>query len=338
MTIFAAACAGPHAAVPCGSASDCTRVAGGTCVPGGSASWCAYPCQCEGGLCYSDLAGDGLAGACVGGTSPDARGTSDGGVDGSPPDAKLGTWSAPSRVIPATTPSEARPVVSPDRKELYFTVQQSGSFLNDVEEITRVSTTDAWSTTESPVAAIDTSNASEYDATISEDGLELYFVRGGDLYFTKRSSTVAPWGSPTPIGYSGESPMLSDGGLTLYFYDTSASCAAGNCRAKLTRSSKSAAWGSRTDVVFPDGGTNVGYQYISVSADGLRLLLSDPLSQATAPVALSFRSSEASAWGPVQPVSALSLYTNIRSARWTWDESEMYLVIGGDLYVSTYQP
>ena len=64
--VGAAACGGPHNAVQCGSALDCTRDPGGECVTASTGNeWCAYPCQCPSGLCFSDLAGDGLGNTCV---------------------------------------------------------------------------------------------------------------------------------------------------------------------------------------------------------------------------------------------------------------------------------
>ncbi|MCW5806619.1 MAG: hypothetical protein KIT31_29920 [Deltaproteobacteria bacterium] len=53
--------------VPCIDDASCDLMAGGTCIPGPSERWCAYPDpSCPDGLRYSELdVGDGVSGACV---------------------------------------------------------------------------------------------------------------------------------------------------------------------------------------------------------------------------------------------------------------------------------
>lgn len=77
--VGAAACGGPHNAVECGSALDCTREPGGECVTASTGNdWCAYPCECPSSLCFSDLAGDGLGNTCV------PQQPADAGIDAGP--------------------------------------------------------------------------------------------------------------------------------------------------------------------------------------------------------------------------------------------------------------
>jgi hypothetical protein len=76
------------------------------------------------------------------------------------------------------------------------------------------------------------SSASDTSACLSADGLELYFVSerpggfgAGDLWVSTRQSVEDPWGAPTNLGatvnspYADCYPSLSSDGLTLYFSD-----------------------------------------------------------------------------------------------------------------------
>lgn len=69
--------------------------------------------------------------------------------------------------------------------------------------------------------------ANEDDVTLSSDGLEMFFAvadaNGKDLYYTSRSSPVAPWAAPAmklpfdTTDFSEETPRLSADDRTLYF-------------------------------------------------------------------------------------------------------------------------
>lgn len=96
LVLAAGACGNQRPSVECRDSTDCSRFAGGVCHTAPlDNQWCAYPCNCSTGLCYSDLnVGDGLAGMCV-------EGGPDGGVDGN-----VGVDSAVA--VDATTPTDAR--------------------------------------------------------------------------------------------------------------------------------------------------------------------------------------------------------------------------------------
>lgn len=126
---------------------------------------------------------------------------------------------------------EAGPYVSADGLCLYFNSTRSGGYGNhDLWVTTRKTVLDPWGT---PVNLGPTVNSSSNDgpASISANGLELYFSShrsGGqgnlDLWVAKRETTSDPWGTPENLGptvnsfWIDWSPSISSDGLTLYMH------------------------------------------------------------------------------------------------------------------------
>jgi hypothetical protein len=107
---------------------------------------------------------------------------------------------------------------------------------------------------------------------------------------------------------------------------------------RATRTDAESAWTYVSLTRFPAG----DYSDVQVSGDGLRVLLSNPTTPASAPVAVACRSSTSGDWGPAYALEEFRTSTNIRFARWSWDRSEMYFEVYEssqfDLYVSRYTP
>lgn len=328
--MFVTGCLSP-ANVQCIENANCNRFTGGICTMNALTrnQWCTYPDpNCAGGRRWSDLSvGDGVSGTCV----DPSLGAMDAGID-----ADTRRWSQPTMIFSmATSFDEGVPVISPDRRELIMGgPQQAGSLLGDVYFYSRVLTSEPWDPSLRRLDAVNTTQASEYPSCISSEGLELIFTRAGELFSVHRSSTVAPWETPMPLGFRGSIATLTSDDLTIYYDDVTVSCPTGKCRQKRTRSSRASSWSAPVTVSFPDGG---GYQMLDIAADELSIILSAPITPALAPVAITTRPSTVAPWGDVNPISELSIYSKIRGAQRNWTGDEMYLAIGDiswELYLS----
>ena len=165
------------------------------------------------------------------------------------------------------------PSISSDGLELYFgSARPGGSGDWDLWVSTRTTTEDEWG---APVNLGSTVNSpvEEGEASISADGLELYFASnrsggsgGQDLWVSKRATADEPWGTPENLGsivnssYNERYPSVSADGLELYF----------NCNRDwglyvTRRATKDEPWGA--PVVVP------GYMiWPNISSDGSVLL------------------------------------------------------------------
>ncbi len=332
--LFSVAVVAPAAGCPstnpieCRDNTSCDLSAGGICTvaPSGS-QWCAYPDPaCPGGFRYSDFhTGDDVAGTCVMvGDDVDA------GVD-----APAGAWSEPVALeLNDPMQPESGANVTPNGLELYFAAPQApGSFFGDIFYVTRTGTSFAWGTSRMPVAAVN-SGQTEGGAVVSADGLEMYLGRAGSLFVSKRATLGSAWGAPTAIGINGSSPDILADGRTMYYRGDAASCPVDLCMVKLTRAGAALPWGDPVVEPVNDGGS---YQIADISGDGLRVLLSAPSRLGVAPVAIATRVNRTAPWSAAAPIAELAVYTAINSARWSWDEREMYLGFftgAQDIYVS----
>jgi uncharacterized protein (TIGR02246 family) len=144
-------------------------------------------------------------------------------------------WGEPVNLGPIVNSStaESGPSISHDGLTLYFSDYDDprpGGFGGvDLWVTTRPTKDDEWG---EPVNLGATVNTSDYDidASISSDGLELYFMSnctGGygsfDLLVTTRATTEDDWGTPVNLGPTVNSadvehcPTISADGLTLFF-------------------------------------------------------------------------------------------------------------------------
>ena len=150
-------------------------------------------------------------------------------------------WGPPVKLSPPiNSPAyEGDPSLSPDDLELYFNgalptfvgaPQRSGGYGDsDLWVSMRATKVDSWA---EPVnlGPVVNSSAFEGDASLTADGLEMFFGSnrsGGhgdvDLYVTMRATTDDPWGPPENLGspvnttYWDCDPGISPDGLTLLF-------------------------------------------------------------------------------------------------------------------------
>jgi hypothetical protein len=139
------------------------------------------------------------------------------------------------------------------------------------------------------LGSIINSPSSDYGACMSADGLELYFTServGGfgaaDLWVSTRQSENEPWGAPTNIGPTINSPhnecypSLSSDGLTLYFSDYySGSPRPGGLGAgdiwMTTRASRSAPWDEPLNLGTPINSSALDMSP-AISGDSLTLI------------------------------------------------------------------
>jgi len=153
-------------------------------------------------------------------------------------------------------------VLSPDGLELYFGSERSGGYGGeDIWVSKRASAQDAWSPPVNVGAQVNTSAGYEKPASISADGLTLYFdsnAPGGygneDLYVTTRATKDSPWGPSVnlgPIVNSPEgdaSPVISPDDLELYFTSYRLGGYGGWDTWVSTRASTSAPWSTPVSV------------------------------------------------------------------------------------------
>jgi hypothetical protein len=169
-------------------------------------------------------------------------------------------WETPINLGPiVNSPSyEYNPVISPDGLSLYFMSSRPGGFgLGDIWVSTRPVSNDPW---REPVnlGSMINSPASETRATLSADGLELYFCASGrtgghgdsDLWVATRATGDDVWSTPialpTPLNtpqYDGQ-PAISVDGLLLIFRSKREGGIGANDMWMSTRPTKTDAWGT----------------------------------------------------------------------------------------------
>ena len=126
--------------------------------------------------------------------------------------------------------SEGAPSIAADGLSLYFASDRPGGQGNyDIWVAKRASPADAWS---EPVNLGPAVNTPDFEAfqSVSAEGLELYFTRGGHRggnYVALRSSPQDPWQTPVKLNIAINSetaedwaPLISFDGLTLYWIST----------------------------------------------------------------------------------------------------------------------
>jgi len=201
-------------------------------------------------------------------------------------------WSAPIN-LGSTVNSlygELGPRISPDGLSLFFSSHRpGGSGDYDIWMTTRATTQDSWTT---PVNLGSVVNSQDYDhcATISPDGLELFFASSReadygltDIWVSTRATREDDWGEPINLGptintsgNNGTSTISSDE-LELYF--TSANRPGGHGSNDIwvsTRETKHSKWGPAINLGPP---VNTAHEefFPMLSADGLSLFFSSGL-------------------------------------------------------------
>jgi len=140
-------------------------------------------------------------------------------------------WGEPVILGPEINSSseDGLPQISPDGLELYFYSKRPGGYGGCDIWVTRRSTlSDPWGAAVNLGPPIN-SSAHEGTATITSDGLEIFFSRsysaaaGFDLWSARRTTRDEPWGTPSSLGSpvnssaSETAPCISADGLVLLF-------------------------------------------------------------------------------------------------------------------------
>ncbi|MDT8302046.1 MAG: protease inhibitor I42 family protein [Sedimentisphaerales bacterium] len=190
-------------------------------------------------------------------------------------------------VFEAPLKSLTAPSLSADGLSLYFDSDQpGGSGGTDICVSTRKSVSDPWG---APVNLGPSVNSSALDmaASVSADGLELYFgsLRPGgsgdwDIYVTTRTNPSEPWSTAVNLGpavnsvaYDGH-PCISPDGLSLFITSTR-SGGYGDWDIWMTRRvTRDDNWGIPVNLG-PNFNTSAGEAEVSLSSDGRTLYFSD---------------------------------------------------------------
>jgi hypothetical protein len=180
------------------------------------------------------------------------------------------------------------------------------------------------------------------DPELCATGLELFFRRSvpedpmSGVWTATRPTVDDNFAPPQSLGIDGYSPTISGDGLTLYYVTTTAPMMVKS----VSRTSIGGLWGSPIDVV----ATN--YHAIDISADELRLLMSDgPNAFPDPPVVFVERESKLLPFGSPRPLDELSIAGDEGSSKggsWNRNDTVIYLALdlptgqgGTDVYVSS---
>ena len=141
-------------------------------------------------------------------------------------------WEVPVSIgLPVNSPTPDSPSsISADGLSLYFDGGRAGGYgWADIWVARRATIDDPWGEPENLGPTINTEDH-DAQASISSDGLVLFFfclrpenIGGGDLWYTRRTTTSDPWGPPVNLGDTVNSsvsenyPCVSADGRILYF-------------------------------------------------------------------------------------------------------------------------
>jgi hypothetical protein len=180
---------------------------------------------------------------------------------------------------------EGHGCISADGLELYFLSEnRPGGFGNyDLWVTTRATKADKWGIPVNIGPTVNSSSQVPHGATISSDGLSLYFASnraGGsgswDLWVTTRATLSDPWGPPVNLGstVNGSNadlyPSISSDGLLLFFDYGPASASGPDDIWVTRRATVSDSWGPPVNVG-PPVNTSADDGASNVSADGRTL-------------------------------------------------------------------
>jgi len=199
-------------------------------------------------------------------------------------------WGPPVNLGPTVnTPGfEGHGCISADGLELYFLSvnRPGGSGSNDLWVTTRATKADKWGIPVNLGPTVNSSSQVPHGATISSDGLSLYFASnraGGsgswDLWVTTRATLSDPWGPPVNLGSTVNSsnadiyPSISSDGLLLFF-DSGPAGGFGDYDLWVsTRKTTDDQWGTAVNLG-PPVNTSADDGAPNVSADGRTLYFS----------------------------------------------------------------
>lgn len=175
--------------------------------------------------------------------------------------------------------------LSTDGLSLFFSSRRSGGLEGyDIWVAARTTVSDDWNEAAKLGPTVNRADHSEWDPSISSDGLELYFSRGPattghDLYMTTRATPNDEWCTAVSLGETINSgaeewyPCISADGLSLYFSSTRAGGQGGQDLYITTRQTKNDAWNAPVNLgpLINRSSNDIAP---SITTDGLTLIFS----------------------------------------------------------------
>lgn len=291
-----------------------------------------------------DAAGATSDGARPDATRPDAADASMPADSGPASDApRPCTWGAPTILLNVNSSLiDAMPDVSDDGLTLYFTrlISERDS---DIYVATRLVNSQPFGTPER-LTELDDVNVFEDAPNISKTGTEIFYRKsvlespGSSIWTASRGSAAAKFTNAQSLGVDGYEPSITGDGLTLYYMAIEAPTVR-----KLTRPSIGAPWSAPADVM-----PSMGYGGLDISADGLKLVLSDgPARFLLPPVQVAERATTSAAFGALAPIPSLNVTGDTstgKAASFNADATQIYMEMilptgngGPDIYVASCQ-
>ena len=232
---------------------------------------------------------------------------------------------------------------SADGLEVYFESwggRPGGCGKVDLWVCKRASVEDDWGAPENLGPLVNSSEA-DMDASISADGLELYFHSGrpgghgqNDLYVTRRATRTSPWEAATNLGPPVNSleseffPAVSPDGLELYFESDRADGYGSYDFYVSTRATPNDSWGDPVNVG-PAVNSPAMDAWASLSPDGLLMVFGSDRPGGFGPWGDGYVARRASRSAPWQP--AVNLGPIINATPWnapkvSADGSALYII------------
>jgi hypothetical protein len=252
------------------------------------------------------------------------------------------TFGTPENLGPTVNSSsgDGSPSISADGLELYFGSLRGG--WSDIWVTRRKSIDDEWGEPVNLGSAVNNSAAWDSEASISADGLELYFASdrtggtgGYDLWVTRRATTNDAWGTPINLGPDINTSVddtdvcISADGLSLYIESYRNGGHGRNDLWVTNRATSSDPWGELVNLgSIVNSSASDGAP--SISADGLVLFFSDhpnprPGGHGSTDIWMMRRSTTSDPWGePINLGPTVNSSSNDQGPNISSDGSTLY--------------
>lgn len=177
------------------------------------------------------------------------------------------------------------------------------------------------------------------DPTLTDDRLEMYFNRTGDIYVTKRATTSAAWGTPARVdelsSTSNETtPEITSDGLTMFL--ASGRNGGADSIFMATRATRTAAWS--TPIVIAEVSSTAGDAAPATTDDLLAMVITSARTGGP-DLYLSTRATTGDAWSTPQPLAGINSGAADYSPILSQDKLQLYYdsnpTGNADLHVAT---
>lgn len=194
------------------------------------------------------------------------------------------TFGEPTNLGPAVNSSawDGGPSITADGLQLFFDSERSGGYEAQNLWVTTHNTNgESWCDPVNlgPVVNTIASDNTQWQPSVSSDGLELYFVADSHIWLTKRPTTDGEWREPIKLVTINSSsrditPSISADGLSLYFSSNRPGGSGGMDIWVSTRETKDDTWEEPVNLG-PTVNSPAAENASSISADGLCLFFTD---------------------------------------------------------------